>query len=439
MSDNNTPDIQNDKSKQSFLKRFWWIGIILGACLVVVILMAIKNIQRDRESSQSFIPETQNNNEPTIGTTNKNQTSESQQPKDMLSSLPACQNTKELFTTFPVEDGKFSSITPLGNLNPSSHTFPTDHIYVEVADPQHPERNTLDKAKSLIAPADMWILAIKMSEQVGGVTDWAMDFSPCKDVKGQFGHVGSISDKIKNEIDKVDGKCNEYETGGHKFKSCSYNNLKVKVAAGEKIGTAGSERSGMLDIWMSDYREPQVKRANASRWSPDRNYVSCFLDYLPTSQKNQYYNLLRGPNQGIRTKEPRCGTTEVDIAGTTQGVWFYKPESLINQEDPHLALIFDNMETDKQVFSVGTSAGSAGLSSTVYRFTPKTSGNINRDFSQVTANGSVYCYDTINNNVENKSILLTMPTPEKLRIQKYPTTCGTGPWTMSDGFIEYER
>lgn len=147
-------------------------------------------------------------------------------------------------------------------MNPSSHTFPTDHIYVEVADPRYPEKNVLDKAKSLIAPADMWILAIKTSEQIGGVTDWAIEFSPCKDVKGQFGHVGSISDKIKTEIDKIDTKCNEYETGGHKFKSCSYENLKIAVASGEKIGTAGSQRSGMLDIWMSDYREPQVKRAN---------------------------------------------------------------------------------------------------------------------------------------------------------------------------------
>lgn len=133
--------------------------------------------------------------------------------------MPDCLITKELFTTFPVEEGKFSSITPLGNLNPSSHTFPTDHIYVEVADPQYPERNTIANAKLLIAPADMSILAIQMSEQ---------------------------------------------------------------------IGTAGSKRSGMLDIWMSDYREPQVKRANSSRWSSDRNYVSCFLD-----SKNLFINFKR--------------------------------------------------------------------------------------------------------------------------------------------------
>ncbi|MCL5410277.1 MAG: hypothetical protein M1324_00265 [Patescibacteria group bacterium] len=407
------------------------LGLIIITVLIVSTIQANRNRHKDQEKAL--------NDGPAIGTANNDQkNSTTKNDNNPLASLPACKNTKELFTTFPVKDGDYTSITPLGNLNPTGHTFPTDHIYVQVVDPQHPETNTLDKAKSLIAPADMWIFGVQSSEQIGGIIDYGIDFSPCKDIKGKFGHVGSISSKIQTEIAKVETKCNEYETGGHKYRSCSYDNLKIEVKAGEKIGTAGSERSGMLDIWMSDYREPQIKRANESRWNSDRNYVSCFLDYYPTSLKDKFYDLLSGPNGGKRTKEPRCGTVEVDIAGTAQGVWFYNLQGQTQQEDQHLALVFDNVNTDKQFFSVGTAASSAGITSGIYSFVPKTEGKINRDFSQVTADGTVYCYDAKNNGA-SKSILLTMPTAEKLRLKKSASSCGAGPWQMPDGFVEYDR
>lgn len=423
--------------RRSFLRRLpiWgWAGIII-LLIIIVIVFITTNRPKSKNPDGKFI------GSPTVGTSEKTQKKiEDQKPKDTLSTLPDCKNTKELFANFPVKEGEFTSVTPLGNLNPSGHTFPTDHIYIEVVDPRHPELNTIARAKSLLAPADMWILGIQKSEQIGGITDWAMDFSPCKDVKGKFGHVGSISDKLKTEIDKIETKCNEYETGGKTYRSCDYPNLKIEVKAGEKLGTAGSERSGMLDIWMSDFREPQIKRANESRWNADRNYVSCFLDYYPSSQKNQYYGLLQGPNGDIRTKEPRCGTVEVDIAGTAQGVWFYNLTGQVQGEDTHLALAFDNIQTDKQIFSVGTSASSAGIPTGAYSFVPKTEGKVNRDFSQVTADGTVYCYDTQGiSNAGSKSILLTMPSAEKLQIKKSATSCGAGPWQMPNGYVEYDR
>lgn len=378
---------------------------------------------------------------PTIGSPEEGQKKDSEQPQDKaLASLPECKNGKELFTVFPAKEGDYTGIVPLGNLNPSSHTFPTDHLYVEVHDPQNPAANKIAIQKKLIAPADMWIFGIQLSEQVGGITDYAMDFSPCRDVKGKFGHVGSLSPKIMAEISKAQGKCNEYETGGKKYKNCQYEDIKVQVNAGEEIGTAGSERSGMLDIWMSDYREPQVKRASQSRWTQDRNYVSCFLDYYPSSQKDKYYEFLRGPGNGKRTKEPRCGTVDIDIVGTAQGVWFYNLQGPFQQEDPHLALAYDNLETDKQTFSVGNSASSVGIESGNYQFIPKTTGSVNRDFSQVKADGSVYCYDTRNGkNGGGKSILLTMSSAEKLQIGRVQSgSCGAGPWAMSS-FVEFAR
>ncbi len=423
---------ENIKKSSSRKKILIVAAIIIGLVLIGALLIGIRNHQKKN----------QNIGGPTVGPTDENKINPSQESNNPLSSLPACKDGKELFTTFPVKEGEYTSIVPLGNLNPSGHTFPTDHIYVEVHDPQHPQDYTVAVAKALIAPADILIYGIQSSEQVGGVVDYAIDFSPCKDAKGKFGHVGSISAKLKTEIDKIETKCNEYETGGKKYRGCDYFGLKIEVKVGEQIGTAGSERSGMLDIWMSDYREPQAKRANESRWNSDRNYVSCFLDYYSESQKNQFYGFLRGPDNGIRTKEPRCGTVEVDVAGTAQGVWFNNLEGQFQLEDTHLALAYDNIQTDKQIFSVGTAASTVGIPTGAYSFTPKAEGQANRDFSQVTADGKTYCYDTINanNRGASKTMLLTMPSAEKLRIAILSgSTCGAGPWQMNNSFVEYER
>ncbi len=421
---------------QIFIVAHKWLVILSTVAFLVIIVILMTTIPKILNT-----PDKLGNGGPEIGRAENTQKAKSPQSiSESHATLAACPSGKELFTTFPVKEGDYTAIVPLGNLNPSGHTFPTDHLYVEIHDPRNPaEIIKTSGRKALIAPADMWIVGIQKSEQVGGITDWAMDFSPCRDVKGKFGHVGTISTKLQAEIDKVKANCNEYETGGHKYRQCQYNDLKLQVRAGEEIGTAGSERSGMLDIWMSDYREPQVKRANPARWSSDRNYVSCFLDYYNIAQKNSFYDLLRGPWGGKRTKEPRCGTVDVDIVGTAQGIWFYNLSGQVQNEDPHLALVFDNMETENQVFSVGNSATNAGIPSGAYNFIPKSSGMINRDFSQVTADGLVYCYETNNNrDAGNKKILLSMPSAEKLYLEGSSGSCGIGPWTMTN-YVEFAR
>jgi hypothetical protein len=421
-------------------KNKWRVGLAAAVVLAVIlglILFSIHNKGRRKINTNNVGPAIDQ-----VSTDTKKQEANTSFGDDQaLASLPSCGRSKEVFSTFPVKEGDYSKIIPLGNLNPSSHTFPTDHIYVEVYDPQRPAAVIRASGrKSLIAPADMWIYKISNSEQVGGITDWAIDFSPCKDVKGKFGHVGTIADKLQAAIDKAVTNCNEYKTGGHTYKSCDFYGFKLKVESGEEIGTAGSERSGMLDIWMSDYREPEIPRANPARWSADRNYVACFLDYFKASQKDQFYKLLIGPNNGVRTKEPRCGTVNVDIPLTAQGVWFYNLTGKLQNEDQHLALVYENMETDKQTISMGNSGNSVGLPSASYQFVPVNSGKVNRNFSQVSADSTVYCYDT-KSRLDGvvKSILLTMPSSDKLRIGSNPKgKCGSGTQTLTN-FVEFAR
>src|SRR5690242_9125489 len=45
--------------------------------------------------------------------------------------LPACSGNT-LYTALPTDLSGVSGIVPLGNLNPTGHTLPTDHIYLYV-------------------------------------------------------------------------------------------------------------------------------------------------------------------------------------------------------------------------------------------------------------------------------------------------------------------
>ena len=208
--------------------------------------------------------------------TNKQETNAPLGVDQALASLPSCGSRKEIFSTFPVKECDYSKIVPLGNLNPSSHTFPTDHIYVEIHDPRRPAAVIQTSGrKDLIAPADMWIYKVSKSEQVGGITDWAMDFSPCKDVKGKFGHVGTIADKLQAAIDTAEKKnCHEYETGGHTYRSCEYYGFTLRVESGEVIGTAGR---AFGDAGYLDERLPRTRNSANKSSSLERRPKLCRL------------------------------------------------------------------------------------------------------------------------------------------------------------------
>jgi len=345
--------------------------------------------------------------------------------------LPAC-NSSSQYTVLPLKETDFFGIWPLGNLNPSGHTLPTDHIYLETTNTERWSKST-QRSRPLYSPGDIWISKISKSEnQTMGVADYDMEYYLCKDIKGKFGHVGSVSKKIESKLTKPE-RCTEYTAGGTTFKRCEYE-LKEEIKAGEQIGTAGDGQSGMLDIWAIDYRLKPIEFANPKRWRTDSFYITCPADHFTAELKDKLSKRFSGPNNGIRTKEPVCGTIDVDIKGAAQGAWFplggsEKPGS----EDQVLALAFDNIETDKQVFSMGLSGISKGFKSSTYSFIPKTAGLIDRNFSQVTADNQTYCYntDTARNSrysSEKHAIYVTMPDSKTIRVEDSGrTSCGSGP------------
>ena len=105
---------------------------------------------------------------------------------------------------------------------------------------------------------------------------------------------------------------------------------------------------------------------------------------------------LLGINSGAvlipRTAPPVCGTIMQDIPGTAQGDW-YKPGASDIPEDPHLALIHDNVSPSTAVFSVGTSGPGPTGAACIFPKSVADGTRINYDFNLVGADGQIYCYE----------------------------------------------
>lgn len=295
-----------------------------------------------------------------------------------------------VFTKLPVDPEKILSVTPLGNLNPPDHTIPTDHIYLVLKNNNeiHPE-----SATAVFAPSDITISRISHSsvKKSGKFfsDDYSLDFSPCKDVEAKFGHVTKLSPKLAELIQKG-GRCDtQHPRPEDEYSSCQFE-TSVKISAGEEIGEAGGGTATGLDFWAIDYRAPELKFANMSRYRSHQLHTVCPVDLFDESSKKILSEKFGGYDKR-RTIEPLCGRIDQDIAGTAQGNWT-TTEGYIDMPDAwskSLALVHDNMDPTIGVVSIGGIIASGQK----IQFKPTSEGLVNRDFNQIEADGKTYCYE----------------------------------------------
>ena len=368
--------------------------------------------------------------------------------------LAECPEGDVLLSHFPLNDGDHGFITPLGNLGPPAHVFPTMHMYVSVNGTEYQSNGDVvpGNSKPLIAPADMAVVEINAFETItpdGGWTEFDFTFGICREVIGRFGHVGSLAGALLATVTAAPSNdCYEYTTGGfadRRYKSCSYKNLSIQVLAGDIVGSVG-DRNGNLDFRLNDYRKPALQFANQARWSPLEQHTACFLDYYPADMKARYYEILGSQFQNQtfqRTQEPRCGEVAVDVVGTAKGAWFFQLNGPKQNDDPHLALANDAIDPSIQMISMGVSAMAIDVPPGRYTFTPTGEGLVNREFSQVTPDGNVYCYDTDAAQGQNFTrpekvlILLQMPDASTIRVGKGNGSC-SNPQVMGE-YVEFDR
>jgi hypothetical protein len=339
--------------------------------------------------------------------------------------LAACGSAP--FLTVPlVSAANIFAVSPLGNLNPPPHTFPTDHIYLYMNPPS-----------AIYAPGSVVLTNVVVQHRTGGaqppVDDYVLVFYPCADVQLGLAHVANLSVQLRTRVGTLDGVCNpSYQTGGFTYQQCS-KTVDISLAAGDGIGTSAAS----LDVFARD-RRVTLSWVNPARLSdPDGTFgdkhVACPIDYFVASVADPMRAKLGAPG-AIRTVPPVCGEVMQDVPNTAAGRWFH-PGSPNNPEDPHLALAHDNVTPGTGAFSVGTSIPS--LPPGVYKFTPAPTGRVNLDFRFVQTLGETECYEV----TSNRRVLIQLVTVTRLRIEGFGTgTCGApASWAMTSAAVDFDR
>jgi hypothetical protein len=344
---------------------------------------------------------------------------------DPLKRLASC-GSAPVLTVPLVPFDHISSIAPLGNVGPPGHTFPTDHIYVYMT-----------TIAVISAPAASILASVAVSHRTGGglapVDDYDLTFYPCADLQLQLGHVARLAAQLSAKVGALTESCGPtYQTGGFTYQQCG-KQVDIDLVAGQAIGTSAIS----LDVYARD-RRVALTYVNPTRLNDPTGtfgdvHAACPIDYYVSSIADEWRSKL-GPPGLIRTTPPVCGEIMQDVPNSAAGRWFF-PGSPLSPEDPHLALIHNNVQPELALFSVGTSIPS--IPSAGYTFIPATSGRENLDFRYVTTVGEIECYSLF----ANRRVLLQLVSTSRLRIEGIsPGPCGDPPtWAFSTAAVEFER
>lgn len=374
-------------------------------------------------------------------------------------SLKTCPKDLVGIITYPIMDkGAIKGLVPLGNSNPPGHTFPVDHIYF--AGDKGTKYNVYAAGDGIIT-------------NLTKVTDYGMDgevvnegitvtIKYCDTISLVNAIPGTESKLISDVTEKMSSKDCKTVPGKHEGQSknefCGYS-LNIPVKASDIIATTDGKE--FPEIWALDYNRVLEPNVDWERYnSPYYQYAFCFFDMYPKDLKDYYYNLF-GNYQGLeskdklekdgkklefipfipRTIEPRCGKVMQNINGTAKGDWFGvgrddKSETTVNTYD--LALIEDNQDPIYERIVIGGNI----TEPSVLSFIPKHTGNINRAFEEVKADGKTYCYNEELNNLRGGwwsggKIVLKLVDDHHLNIEKQSGTC-TGNEVLMD-YKQYDR
>jgi hypothetical protein len=346
--------------------------------------------------------------------------------------LPAC-SSATLMPTSPLAYADIREIAPLGNLNPSGHTFPTDHIYLYLQ-----IVGGITASVPVVSPGNIRVSSVTLQKRTGGGTaefdDYGLSFYPCSTVSLYFGHVTTLATGFSAKVGALDGSCNApYQTGGSTFQQC-VKNVDIAVSAGEAIGTAGGPGQGALDLGAIDNGAPALAYVDPSRTAGQGGgRAACPADYFVPAVLNALLPLF-AVNGHHRTIAPVCGTVMQDVANTAQGRWFFDATT---NDDHHLALVHTSWDPTIGAFSIGTSV--PGTTPAVLMFTPAQVGRVNLDFNRVTTDGQIYCYQFTNS--ITMTVYIQLQTNSHLRIQANPTgSCGDpATWVFGTGAVGFDR
>jgi hypothetical protein len=360
-------------------------------------------------------------------------------------SLPSCGGALTLFDTAPVIDPTLASITPIGHTIPPGHVFPADHGYFNFNPPSTPSVN-------FYAPSDGWVVQVTTLLAGSSPSSYYLAFSPCAEVTLNFLGAKTLVSALTSPTVPAYTTCSSDNQGSPGATGSCVTKLQAPVKAGQLLGTAPG--TGLDFGPLEDTRVQLSGFVDPSRRDLNRGF--CPLNYFTPAVRTAYTALL-GANNGAtfiaRTTAPVCGTVMQDVPGTAQGDWYF-PSAPAMPDNPHLALVHDNVFASTITFSVGTSVPGFLGAFSVFPKTAPDATRIDYDFPLVN-DGQLYCYDSFMDELASGQtvadgglaghialIQLSGPSLSTLTIelQNPGTNCAAAaPWSLTGAAVTFMR
>jgi len=246
-------------------------------------------------------------------------------------------NGSFLLGTSPMRLEDLDRILPQGGMS-GGHVTPIDHQYWNTLGSKGTSEDNLNQDKfDIIAPADGYIIDVEFREDHRVVIEHSCDFYTI------FIHVDLLKDHILEQIEEQVG-----EIGVHEWP-------RVKVKEGEVFGSIGIGKVDFsvidANVLLPGFNDPSIYD---EKWKP---YTMDTFDYFKEPLRSQLLE------KNMRTAEPLGGKIDYDIKGKIVGNWFeegsYGGTENADYFKGHLSIVYDSMDPDHIVVSIGEFDGRA--------------------------------------------------------------------------------
>ncbi len=337
-------------------------------------------------------------------------------------------------SVLPLPEVDLVGIPVHGGMDAPGHVLPTPHGGL-----------FSDRANvPLRSPADIAVTRLRRVRSLGpsvppGDEDYAIFFQVCDELRGWFGHVVSLSPRFAPEtVEYTD--CQTYSVPHADIESCEASGLDIKVSAGDDLGTFDF----VVDMGMEDRRVTNFY-VSPQRFGGPSHHV-CMWEQFDAALQAVLFSKLGDPQRPhvVPTGEPRCGTMEVDVAGTAKGVWAEEGVGPVGgDERGYIALAdYPYRPQQEQVLSLGPE----GLGARLAVVPRGGSGRVNVPFEQVTPDGLIYCYGPEVDPPSSGSWLLRLTSETELMIEWLAHGTGASPceddpvtWSFGSGAVPMVR
>jgi hypothetical protein len=329
--------------------------------------------------------------------------------------------TPPYFTVLPVALSDLNAITVVGGFGAPVHTLPTTHAGIYLARP-----GVTVRSPGTIEITQLKRVTYVTSPRRQGATDYTIEYRVCREVTGYFGHITTLSASFPTSTLDWDG-CDSYSTADETVQNCFARPEDIVLDPGEVIGTAGMSSTVLgLDVGLLDSRVTNTF-VSPNRFPDPWLRAICPWDQFDAASQSMLYSKLLDPSRPLTAASgtPRCGTMNVDAAGTAKGIWAEQgvTGTVAGNETRYVALADYPYRPQE---NLTLSLGPASLGATVGVVPRQTTGRANRAFEQLTADGVLHCYGPPLLNANQSWFVALMPNGQ-LSIERRPHAIGSSP------------